>query len=315
MLESSPYPLLALKLLGTVCPCFEKRDDGPARRAAWTVSKVPIRWHRHPRPATNDIAAKPSSGGGGGVGGGGVGASFFSAFGAALGRGGGGISVTGGGGRKAVPLVGATLSVVDSPFGPRLVVSPPPAPPFAGGVGVRPKYIPLNCIKGVVRRPRGGIAVLDKKGVTLLRFDVLERTWTPVSDSTRDNQFEEEVVEGFDDADESISEVITQHLNTLIAWELRRRDYITTLGEDDATDNNAEEELVDEYDDDDNTANTPRTMARKSAIAEQAQRIKHFAQHEIELQRMKKEREIRKSKYVKEAGGLKYTAIAMANRS
>ena len=46
-----------------------------------------------------------------------------------------------------------------------------------------------------------------------------------------------------------------------------------------------------------------------------AQSIKHFAQREIELQKMKKERENRKAKYVKEAGGLKYTAIAMANRS
>ena len=46
-----------------------------------------------------------------------------------------------------------------------------------------------------------------------------------------------------------------------------------------------------------------------------AQKIKHFAQRELELQKLKKERENRKAKYVNEAGGLKYTAIAMANRS
>ena len=52
-----------------------------------------------------------------------------------------------------------------------------------------------------------------------------------------------------------------------------------------------------------------------NTIPPTAQSIKHFAQREIELQKMKKERESRKAKYVKEAGGLKYTAIAMANRS
>ena len=46
-----------------------------------------------------------------------------------------------------------------------------------------------------------------------------------------------------------------------------------------------------------------------------AAQVKHFAQREIEMQKQKKEREDRKAKYVKEAGGLKYTAIAMANRS
>jgi len=45
-----------------------------------------------------------------------------------------------------------------------------------------------------------------------------------------------------------------------------------------------------------------------------AQKIKHFAQREIEMQKTKKDRETRKAKYVQEAGGLKYTAIAMANR-
>ena len=53
----------------------------------------------------------------------------------------------------------------------------------------------------------------------------------------------------------------------------------------------------------------------RGAVYMAAQKIKHFAQREIEMQRTKKERENRKARYVKEAGGLKYTAIAMANRS
>ena len=44
----------------------------------------------------------------------------------------------------------------------------------AAGEEGRDRYR-LNTIKGVVRQPRGGIAVLDKKGATLLRFDVLTK--------------------------------------------------------------------------------------------------------------------------------------------
>lgn len=40
----------------------------------------------------------------------------------------------------------------------------------------------------------------------------------------------------------------------------------------------------------------------------------HFAQREVELQKVKRDRESRKAKLVQESGGLKYTALAMANR-
>ena len=46
-----------------------------------------------------------------------------------------------------------------------------------------------------------------------------------------------------------------------------------------------------------------------------AQRMTHSAHHEIELQKTKKEREPRKAQYLPEAGGWKYTALAMAHRS
>jgi hypothetical protein len=45
-----------------------------------------------------------------------------------------------------------------------------------------------------------------------------------------------------------------------------------------------------------------------------AQKVAHFAKREIELQQTKRDREKGKAKLVKETGGLKYTAIAMANR-
>jgi len=50
-----------------------------------------------------------------------------------------------------------------------------------------------------------------------------------------------------------------------------------------------------------------------------AQKAAHFCQREIELKRVKGEREKRKQKYLnmsrKNGGGMKYTAIAMANRA
>ena len=326
MLETA-YPLLGLKLLGTICPCFEKKEDTPARHAAWAVRTIPIRWHRRPRPASNNSEAGVGSVSG-----------FLSAFGAALGgaaavaAGGGGGNL---GGKKAIPLVGATLSIVDSPSGPRLIVLPPNNNDANNDVvGIRSKRIPLNMIKGVVRRPRGGIAVLDKKGVTLLRFDVLTTKKSYQTTQSMDD-YDDKSMQGdeataavtaadYEDADEFRSENIIQHLNALVAWELRRRDYITTLGIDDDDNNVDEESTVDEYDDDDNTVNNnPRTgtsagaaaRSAKGMISAQAQKIQHFAQREMELQRLKKDRDTRKGKYVKEAGGMKYTAIAMANRS
>lgn len=53
----------------------------------------------------------------------------------------------------------------------------------------------------------------------------------------------------------------------------------------------------------------------QGGIGQRALKIKHFAQREIELAKKKRDRESRKARYLKESGGgLKYTAIAMANR-
>lgn len=52
----------------------------------------------------------------------------------------------------------------------------------------------------------------------------------------------------------------------------------------------------------------------KDRVREQAQKQRHFAKRSIELQQSKKDAEARKARYMKEAGGLQYTAVAMANR-
>jgi len=52
----------------------------------------------------------------------------------------------------------------------------------------------------------------------------------------------------------------------------------------------------------------------KGGLRGRAQKAAHFAKREIELQTTRREREQRKAKYLKESGGLKYTALAMARQ-
>ncbi|CAM9192454.1 unnamed protein product [Laminaria digitata] len=63
--------------------------------------------------------------------------------------------------------------------------------------------------------------------------------------------------------------------------------------------------------------NPQARMAQKSVkdrVKEQAQRQRHVAKRTIEMQQQKKDAEARKARYLKETGGMQYTAIAMANR-
>lgn len=99
------------------------------------------------------------------------------------------------------------------------------------------------------------------------------------------------------EADESSKNEVLDNLQILLEWERRRQESLAEQG--------ISEE--DQY---------PESAGSKSNIlSDKAKKIQHFAQREIELQKTKREREARKAKYVKDAGGLKYTAIAMANRS
>ena len=53
----------------------------------------------------------------------------------------------------------------------------------------------------------------------------------------------------------------------------------------------------------------------EDTLKQKAQKAAHFAKREIELGTQRREREKRKAEYVKGSGGLKYTALAMANRA
>lgn len=79
------------------------------------------------------------------------------------------------------------------------------------------------------------------------------------------------------------------HLSILCEWERQRR---TAAGIDD----DLEEEAAGNF------------------LTQRAQKAAHFAKRELEMQQTKRDREARKAKFVAESGGLRYTALAMANR-
>lgn len=58
-----------------------------------------------------------------------------------------------------------------------------------------------------------------------------------------------------------------------------------------------------------------RELDEEDGIRQKAKKAAHFAKREIELQQQRREREKRKSEYIQGSGGLKYTALAMANRA
>ncbi len=193
---------------------------------------------------------------------------------------------------------GATISLVDARGGPQLVMSPPKNRATEMGK----KRVPLRMIK-TVRLAGSGIDVILDNNDTVLKFDVLK----PLQLSLDEENDEEEGPANFEDEDDATRNDIMVNLQLLVEWERRRQTRLLTLGI-------AEDETADDVDDLDNDGgrSSPR---RGGMIADKARKVQHFAQREIEMKKQKRDREARKAKYVQGAGGLKYTAIAMANRS
>ena len=283
MLERSPYPLLTLKLLGTLCPCLEKEEDGAARRAAWSLSSTHVRWHR----SNNNTAAGNENNNGNAM-------TFIKGIFKSSSDGG-----LGGGTTESVD--GATLSIVDARGGPQLVMSPPPQ----RATEIGKKRVPLRMIK-TIRLAGSGIDIILDNNDTVLRFDVLQPLQFPQDEDID----EEEGPTTFDDADDATRNDTMVQLQLLVEWERRRQTRLLNLG---IAEDESAEDVVDEFGNDDGQQSS--SPKRGGMIADKARKVQHFAQREIEMKKQKRDREARKAKYVQGAGGLKYTAIAMANRS
>jgi len=79
-------------------------------------------------------------------------------------------------------------------------------------------------------------------------------------------------------------------------------------------DRNRRKSLDDDIDDESEQENSESPKKKgKGILRTKAEKAAYFAKRELEMQQVKREREKRKAKYLKESGGLKYTAMAMAN--
>ena len=104
---------------------------------------------------------------------------------------------------------------------------------------------------------------------------------------------------GSEDRDDIISSI-----QLLIQWDLDRRTSKQSSG---TTNDEEDEEEADEEEE--------RIRSKRQGLGQRALKMKHFAEREIEMKKQRTDRESRKAKYLKESGGLKYTALAMANKS
>jgi len=110
---------------------------------------------------------------------------------------------------------------------------------------------------------------------------------------------------GFGGMDDStigkLRDEFLQHLRFVLEWDKRHsgNDASSATG---ANNNNNEDAIS-------------AGPVRATGLRGKAQKAAHFAKRELELQTMKREREKRKSKYLEASGGLKYTALAMAQRA
>ena len=96
--------------------------------------------------------------------------------------------------------------------------------------------------------------------------------------------------------------LLVHNLSVLVEWERQRRRACGDLNEH-----------GDFLDDDDE--NEDGNGSGDNFLQARAKKAAHFATRELEMRETKREREKRKAKLVAESGGLKYTALAMANRS
>mmetsp|Transcript_29645 Transcript_29645/g.60531 ORF Transcript_29645/g.60531 Transcript_29645/m.60531 type:complete len:285 (-) Transcript_29645:112-966(-) len=278
-------PISRLRLLGAICPCLEKEEDRVAREALTSLSYLPIRWHRKaPKSEASSVV-------------GGIVSGLF----------GGGAGVSSGG--SSAEEIRASLAVADHTIsGPALFVEPSELeePPGDSDGLVesslhRRKAFPLKLVGEVAADDGGffgvggtgsGVALYRKgsshgnRGEALLRFDVLHEGGECVDSDRRDH--------------------VVQKLNLLIQWNKNRR---SALGEVDMNDDT--EHLENEEPTEDVEGNPKK---KTGILRGHAAKAAHFAKREIEMQQMRREREKRKARYLKEAGGLKYTAVAMANK-
>ena len=299
-------PVFRLRYLGLVCPCLEKPEDEAAREALQRCTSLPIRYHRKVAGGENNALASAMSSVSGLFGGGGGGKNDDS-------------SSAGGGSASSFVKGPASLSVVDTLSGPALYAETEPDEQEDATrvdedgnvlqIDTRHrKTVPLRKIAKIraidgsfLGMGMGGggpslVSIVGKSrgGPELLRFNVLDATGRKAEDADRRDE-------------------VIGHLSGLVEWDRRRR---AATGDNDNNDENDiandDEDEEDAFENDEDGGSTNRRGAVPKGRAAKAA---YFAKREIELTKQRREREKRKARYLEGSGGLKYTAIAMANKA
>ena len=104
-------------------------------------------------------------------------------------------------------------------------------------------------------------------------------------------------------------EDVVEHFNNILEWDKARRKMENDYDEED------DDSMTEDQTNLDENLKKNGSNGKKGLLRGKAEKVAHFAKRELEMQQLKREREQRKAKYLKDTGGLKYTALAMANRS
>lgn len=172
--------------------------------------------------------------------------------------------------------VRSRLRVRDGEMHPEIVIEVPSLPDESGNPSLQ-ETIPLGRVDRVTSDPETG------------RITLFAKKWE--KDSPPKVLLNMMVWKANDDnvaLPDTERNLLVHHWLVLVEWERQRR---SALGDD--------------FDEAEEGGNFLQTRARKA---------KHFAAREVELQQTKRSREARKAELIGK-GGMKYTAIAMANRA
>lgn len=311
-------PILIIKLKSSLCPCFTSQEDNGAIAAANFLSNVTIIYHSN---ETSRSASESIKGVGKLVSG-----FFKNASQKSNGNGNENSHANMNKNRKSslsssFPSSSCKMTIVDSLRGPALSIEY-----IDEDANLENNPMTANESDGDESENSGTSIIKKNKKITLKRIGEISSTESFMSMSSpcgisifskpkTKNEGKEELCRldlkdhyGNNASPELFNETIDS-LKLLLQWDMdRRAKLLADNNNNNNNDSNSPEE-DDDYDDDEINI-TPK----RQGLGQRALKMKHFAEREIELSKQKKDRESRKARYLKDSGGLKYTALAMANR-
>lgn len=288
-------PIFQLQFYGTICPCLQKSEDSNARQAVNTINTLcqRVQWIREQSNDNSNSSSSNASSSSGGF----LGGIFAKA--ATV------VSAAGIGSSRNAKNCIAQIIIRDSGGDgqPELFIDPIPEKQPTSSEGENNDDIEAAPVQPKQKQQSTG----PKLNLKLRRVDKVSLDETSgqiilyAKSVMRDGKkipakelLRFVVLAGSTPITQDQRNLLVHHFMVLSEWERQRRAALRAT----------EDAYESDEDDDDET----------NFITRHAQKATHFARRELEMQQTKRDREKRKSKLISEAGGLKYTAMAMANR-